>query len=154
MRDIDNYAYSCWIVGNEEHARICYGKTPGQAKMEYFTHVSDVVPDLDYKDLRARKAEAPWTGDDFRRVANMRGMPWAQVGQTVKVYGEMGIIVGTYDANFKLLMTTGPRTGLTGNYHPHDGVMVCIEDEKLDLEYPPIPKNWRERTQGEIGGVH
>lgn len=143
MRDIDMYAYSCYIKGNEDNARTCYGMSHGQAKRAYFDHVRDVCPDLEYTDIRARKIDAPWTDAAFRRVANSRCIPFAQIGQQVKVYGEIGIITGVNDsANLDVMMLEGKRKGMVGSYHPYDDLIICVQDEKLDLEYPPMCRNF------------
>ena len=115
-------AFECWVKGGEESSRTVYATSIGKAKSRYRLEASDWDPDVEYMDIGARKSPAaPVTTDDFRRMAEYRGIPFAQCGMRVCVGGEMGTIVGhNSSSNLDVLFDADSRyPGEVLNCHPH-----------------------------------
>lgn len=134
------YAYECWHKDYPEHKSIKHGLTAGRARVSYFYELRDAWCEVDYKDIRSRKVGMPRTSAGFLRNATYRGVPFARVGQKVKVGAEFGIIVGhNSSANFDVFFPDGEYKNLTLNCHPASRMMICIDyiDDMEDLWHCP-----------------
>lgn len=114
------FAFACSVSGVPEWGESIYNRaTRGQAKADYWRHVTDAWPDVPFLKIRARKVGAPVSSEQFIRNAVYRGMPDARCGDQVKVGDCNGVIVGhNSSANFDILFSDGKWAGMTLNVHP------------------------------------
>lgn len=113
-------AYECFPAKRPEWAKTINSTSPGRAKVEYWHDLREAWPDIPFTDIRCRVTGPPETNESFRRAAEYRGVPFARVGMAVKVGGHDGLITGSNSsANFDVLFTSGPHSGLTLNCHPN-----------------------------------
>ena len=75
---------------------------------------------------------------------------WKRSKQSNSGLHQMGV---NDSANLDVMMLEGKRKGMVGNYHPYDDLIICVQDEKLDLEYPPMCRNfYAKQHNGELPG--
>jgi hypothetical protein len=109
-------AYSCWPKQRPDWATTIHAFTPSAARCEAWRGIREAWDGIKYTDMRSRFIGAPVTDDDFRRVAESRGVPFARVGMGVIVDGKPGVLVGANDsANFDVMF----EGGRVGNCHPN-----------------------------------
>ncbi len=125
-------SYACRIVG-DNHETIVHHRTPGKAKREYHSLISDCCPDLQFTDIRVRRLGGPVTPDGFRRTADYRGVPFARVGMQVSVGGQSGVIVGNNcSGNFDVLFDSR-YGGEILNCHPNHEI-VYFDDDGTEIQ--------------------
>lgn len=110
------FAFECTVQGTDWH-RVIHARTPGQAKGEYWRHVTDAWPDIPFTAIRCRKIGVPVQNPEFAKVAKYRGLPHARIGMRVRADGRVGVIVGhNSSANFDVLFDGEAHPW---NVHPH-----------------------------------
>jgi hypothetical protein len=109
--------YECSIDG--QHWSSYNTTSRGKAKAEYLLDLDDCAGPDAYTRIRCRVVGSPHTSEDFKRMAQMRGIDFAYCGMVVKIQNDHGVIVGHCDSlNLKVLMTDGRYKGRVDNCHP------------------------------------
>ena len=125
-------AFTCWIDGYKDFTKTVYATSIGKAKSRYYHEALDWFPNVEYTWIRARNdgLSPPVTTDDFRRMADYRGIPFARIGMRVSVGGEAGTIVGhNSSSNLNVLFDADSRySGEVLNCHPHSKVVYYDSD--------------------------
>ena len=114
-------AYEVSVVGQSDWKQIVNARSAGKAKVVYFSDLRESWPSIPFIALRVRCLGGPHTSDEFRRVADYRGLPAVRCGQLVRVGDATGVIVGhNGSANFDVLFdnNVGPYSGQVLNVHP------------------------------------
>lgn len=116
------YAFACRTSWAPQWGETIYNTTSaGKAKLAHFQHVHDAWDSVKFTDIRARKIGPAHSSDEFKRNAHYRGMPDVRCGDSVKVSGCAGTIVGhNSSANFDVLFHDGKYAGQTLNVHPSE----------------------------------
>lgn len=113
------YAFEVNVSG-EEWATIINARSAGRAKAEYFRGVHESWPSIPFTAVRCRRIGAPFSSDDFLRVASNRGTSFL-CGDRVQVGIGHGVIVGhNSSANFDVLFDddSPEYPGQRLNVHP------------------------------------
>lgn len=122
-------SFECWLAGCPDYRTTVNSITAGRAKSEYFRKVRDALCDLSYTDIRCKKVGGPHTSDEFRKVAEYRGLPKVECGMRIEVEGREGFIVGhNSSSNFDVYFT---KEKYVGNCHPLDEMKYFNKDGSL-----------------------
>lgn len=121
-------AFACRIPGAPwgDVESIRNATSRGQAKVDYWRHVTDAWPDIPFTAVRARKIGPPHTSEQFKRNAAYRGMPEVECGRRVRVGDAEGTIIGhNSSANFDVLFDADSRYGANVlNVHPAEVTII------------------------------
>ena len=124
------FAFEVWVKDSPEVRSTINERTSSRARSEYLAGVRDILPDIEYVDLRCRKVGPPHTTEGFIRNAKYRGFPNVVCGQRVRVGEDTGVIVGYFCCcNFEVLFDgDSPKyADQRLNVHPSD--VVLLEQE-------------------------
>jgi hypothetical protein len=117
---------------------VVYAATPGKAKHKRLLELRDGWDDIEYTGMRCKRLAgfaSNETDEDFARVAEYRGIPFARLGMFVEVSGKRGIIVGhNSSSNLDVLFENGSVL----NCHPWSRVKYFDEDGDVIKEFPDL----------------
>jgi hypothetical protein len=126
-------AYEVTYLG--QYPSVICAFTAGKAKYQRLLSLQDAGIDATFKDLGCKSVSRPATDENFKKTAEYRDVPFAQIGMTVMVGDSPGYIVGkNSSANFRILFTGGKYRGQTLSCHPNweiayfDGKGNCLAD--------------------------
>lgn len=125
-------AFYVWLEGFEEHKKVVNAVSLGAAKTQFLHDISDPCPDVKYTDIKgcvaSRRYKGPWQTEEFMRVTDYRGIPYARVGQVFRYRDSFGVIMGPCRGGGALLsvfFTTGKWAGKRMSIHPAE-IIICV----------------------------
>jgi hypothetical protein len=116
-------SYECCIPGEEWSHKTVAATTASKARYLYLLEIWDAWDGVRFQDVQVRSMgalHAPRPTEQFERVIQARGVPFARPKMRVEVDGQPGVIWGVNDSsNFDVLLIDGSRKGQIANCHPH-----------------------------------